>query len=87
MTSLATKPVLERLARIEATLDLSNVNDTDHEARLRALEQDSSPGQQADHEERIRRLERSWWRMAGAAAAVGGILGAVVGPAIGAITS
>lgn len=37
----------------------------------------------ADHEARIRRLERALWTAAGFAAAVGGLVGAVVARLIG----
>lgn len=87
MSAEATRPVLERLVRLETNLDVSRNSCTDHladhEARLRALERDKSPGAHEDHESRIRRLERSWWRLTGAAAAVGGVLGSIAGPLIG----
>lgn len=75
--------LLERLIRIETKLDESRGAETDHEARIRTLEQDNTPGGHQDHETRIRRLERSVWVMAGAAAAGGGIVGSIVGPLIG----
>lgn len=75
--------MLERLIRIEAKLDESRSSETDHEARIRALEQDNTPGGHTDHETRIRRLERSVYIIAGAAAAGGGIVGSILGPLIG----
>lgn len=75
--------LLERLIRIEAKLDESRGAETDHEARIRALEQDNTPGGHQDHETRIRRLERSVYLIAGAAAAGGGIVGSIIGPLIG----
>ena len=75
--------LFERLIRIETKLDGYNTNATDHETRLRALEQDNVPGGHLDHESRIRRMERSLWLLAGAAAAGGGIVGSIVGPLIG----
>lgn len=75
--------LLERLIRIETKLDESRGSETDHEARIRTLEQDNTPGGHHDHETRIRRLERSLWLMAGAAAAGGGIVGSIIGPLIG----
>ena len=83
MSAEGTRPVVERLVRLEAGQDASSVSFTDHEARLRALERDKTPGTYEDHESRLRRLERSWWRLSGAAAAVGGILGSFIGPVIG----
>jgi hypothetical protein len=87
MSADATRPVLERLVRLETNLDVSTSSYADHfadhEARLRALEREKGPGAHDDHETRIRRLERSWWRLTGAAAAVGGVLGSIVGPLLG----
>lgn len=83
MSAEGTRPVVERLVRLEAGQDASTISFTDHEARLRALEKDKTPGTYEDHEGRLRRLERSWWRLSGAAAAVGGILGSVLGPILG----
>lgn len=75
--------LVERMIRIETKLDVSNTNHQDHEARLRALEMDNTPGGHQDHETRIRRLERSVWIAAGAAAAIGSSLGAIIAPLIG----
>jgi hypothetical protein len=44
---------------------------------------DQTTSQQADHETRIRRLERALWMAAGFAAALGGLIGAVVATLIG----
>lgn len=75
--------LLERLIRIEAKLDESRGSESDHEARIRALELDNTPGGHQDHETRIRRLERSVYIIAGAAAAGGGLVGSIIGPLIG----
>lgn len=75
--------LLERLIRIETKLDESRTSETDHESRIRTLEQDNTPGGHQDHETRIRRLERSVYLIAGAAAAGGGIVGSILGPLIG----
>lgn len=72
--------LFERLIRIETKLDVANGNAIDHEARLRALEQDNVPGGHLDHESRLRRVERSLWVIAGAAAAGGGVVGQLVAP-------
>ena len=75
--------LIERMIRIETKLDIANERHLDHEGRIRALEQDNTPGGHQDHESRIRRMERSLWLLAGAAAAGGGIVGSLVGPLIG----
>lgn len=75
--------LIERMIRIETKLDVSNTNHQDHENRIRVLEVDNAPGGHQDHENRIRRLERSVWIAAGAAAAIGSSLGAVIAPLIG----
>lgn len=72
--------MIERLIRIDTKLDVALAQQADHEGRIRALEQDNSPGGHQDHETRIRRMERSLWLLAGAAAAGGGIVGSIVGP-------
>jgi hypothetical protein len=71
------------MIRIETKLDVANTNHQDHEARLRALELDNTPGGHRDHETRIRRLERSVWIAAGAAAAAGSTVGAIIAPLLG----
>lgn len=71
-------PVIERLIRIETKQDITLQKVDDQENRIRALEQDNTPGGHADHESRIRRLERSMWLIAGAAAAGGGVAGQLV---------
>lgn len=75
--------LVERMIRIETKLDVFNNSYQDHENRIRALEQDNTPGGHMDHESRIRRLERSVWLAAGAAAAGGGVVGQLVAPLIG----
>lgn len=69
----------DRLVAVETKLDLvlERLGDghSDHEARIRALEQRVDPSN-VDHEARIRRLERMVWLAAGAASAAGGALGA-----------
>jgi hypothetical protein len=72
--------LFERLIRIETKLDGYNTSSTDHEGRIRALEQDNVPGGHADHEGRLRRVERSVWLIAGAAAAGGGVVGQLIAP-------
>jgi hypothetical protein len=72
----------ERLVRIETKLDVFNQSYVDHEARIRALESDNTPGGHLD-ETRIRRLERSMWLAVGAGATGGGLIASVVGPLIG----
>jgi hypothetical protein len=74
--------LFERLIRIETKLDGYNTNSTDHESRIRVLEEDNVRGGHLDHESRIRRLERSVWIAAGAAAAGGGIVGQLLAPLI-----
>lgn len=76
-------PVIERLIRIETKVDVVNTNSADHEARLRVLEADNTPGGHLDHETRIRRLERSVWLLVGAASAGGGVVGSLVGALLG----
>jgi hypothetical protein len=75
--------LFERLIRIETKLDVANTYQVDHEGRIRALENENTPGGHLDHENRIRRLERSVWIAAGAAATVGGVLGQFIAPLIG----
>ena len=72
--------LFERLIRIETKLDAANTYQVDHEGRIRALENDNTPGGHLDHENRIRRLERSVWIAAGAAAAGGGVIGQILAP-------
>jgi len=79
----STPALIERMIRIETKLDVFNTSGQDHEARIRALEQDNIPGGHGDHESRIRRLERSVWLAAGAAAAGGGIVGQLITPLLG----
>lgn len=67
--------LVERLIRIDTKLDVALAQQADHEGRIRALEQDNSPGGHMDHEGRIRRIEKSMWLAAGTAAAGGGVLG------------
>ncbi|MGC4942146.1 hypothetical protein [Kribbella sp. DT2] len=76
-------PVIERLIRIETKQDVALQQSADHEGRIRALEQDNTPGGHQDHEGRIRRLERAVWISAGLAAAGGGVVGQLVAPLIG----
>lgn len=76
-------PLIERLIRIETKVDVSLTQVADHEGRTRALEIDNTPGGHLDHETRIRKLERSVWIAAGACSAVGGGLGALLGPILG----
>jgi hypothetical protein len=66
--------LVERLIRIDTKLDVALAQQADHEGRIRALEQDNSPGGHMDHEGRIRRIEKLWLA-AGTAAAGGGVLG------------
>lgn len=77
-----TPALIERMIRIETKLDLFNTSGQDHEARIRALETDNTPGGHLDHESRIRRLERQVWLAAGAAAAGGGVVGQLIAPLI-----
>lgn len=72
--------LFERLIRIETKLDVANAYQVDHEGRIRALENDNTPGGHLDHENRIRRVERSLWLAAGAAAAGGGVVGQLIAP-------
>jgi hypothetical protein len=74
--------LFERLIRIETKLDVANAYQVDHEGRIRALENDNTPGGHLDHENRIRRLERAVWLAAGAAAAGGGVIGQLIAPLI-----
>ena len=79
--------LFERLIRIEEKtdqlLEAYRSGRADHESRIRALENDNTPGGHLDHETRIRRLERSVWLAAGAAATVGGTVGTLIAPLIG----
>lgn len=75
-------PVIERLIRIETKVDVGNTISADHEARIRALETDNTPGGHQDHESRIRRLERSMWLLAGAGTAAGALAGTLGGSII-----
>lgn len=82
------------LARIETKLDgvlaaaadhearLRVLETTDHDTRLRSLESFRSI-RDADYESRLRALERLTWRASGAAAILGGGLGAAVATALG----
>jgi hypothetical protein len=74
--------LIERMIRIETKLDVMNANHADHEARIRGLEVEYTPGGHQDHETRLRRLERSLWLMTGAAGAAGGIVAQLVAPLI-----
>lgn len=69
----------DRLIAVETKLDLvlTRLGDghSDHEVRLRTLEQRVDPSN-VDHEARIRKLERMIWVASGAASAMGGALGA-----------
>lgn len=67
--------MIEVKTRLDVLLAQTATNHTDHEARIRTLEQRVDPSN-ADHETRIRKLERTVWLAAGAASAVGGALGA-----------
>ena len=64
-------------ARLEARLDRALSDVDDHEARIRTLESEIAQ-RDHDHEVRLRRLERALWMSAGAAAAVGGGIGATL---------
>lgn len=75
--------LVERMIRIETKLDVIHEQRQDHDARLRTLEIDNTPGGHQDHETRIRRLEKSVWIAAGFAAAGGGALGSVLGAVFG----
>lgn len=79
-TDQATQQILTSLARIETRLDALASDRADHEQRLRELERTAAAdSDRADHEARIRRLEKALWLAAGAAAAIGGAAGQLVG--------
>lgn len=85
--------VRDRLVVVETKLDMVlrqlDGSHSDHEARIRALEQRVDPphaehaDRLVDHESRLRRLERTVWLAAGAAAAAGAGLGTFVASAFG----
>lgn len=72
------------LIEIKTKMDVLVLQHTDHEVRIRAVEQ-RAPGdpsvaaQVQDHETRIRGIERSKWILTGAAAVIGGIAGNLAG--------
>ncbi len=85
----------DRMTRVEVKLDLvlGQLGGThqDHETRLRALEHRVDPGEsdgarhaREDHEKRLRRVERWMWAVSGAAAVLGGAVGSLFGPLVGA---
>jgi DNA-binding ferritin-like protein len=67
---------------MEVKLDHALANVTDHESRIRVLEDHNDPAT-ADHESRIRSLESAKWMLAGFAAALGGGAGAIASKIIG----
>jgi hypothetical protein len=85
--------VRDRLVVVETKLDMVlrqlDGSHSDHESRIRALEQraTSAPTEHTeklvDHESRLRRLERTVWLAAGAAAAAGAGVGTFVASAFG----
>lgn len=62
------------VARMEGKLDGTLALGVDHEARIRKLEVSNAH----DHEARIRKLEHALWLAAGAGAAAGGGVAAIM---------
>lgn len=73
--------IRDLLIEIKTKVDILIGQHTDHETRLRVVEQKPNvdPQTVADHETRIRAMERMKWIAIGAAAAAGGVAGKVVG--------
>lgn len=89
--------MIEMRTQLGILVTQTSTQHSDHEARIRVLEQRVDPppathGQQLedhvhrieDHEGRVRKLERAVWLWAGAAAAGGGGLGAFLASILGA---
>ncbi len=83
--------IRDLLIEIKTKVDILLTAHTDHETRIRAVEQRpvGSPSVEAaskdhearlvDHETRLRVLEKARWVLVGAAAVIGGVAGKVVG--------
>lgn len=73
--------IRDLLIEIKTKVDILIGQHTDHETRLRTVEQRPAvdPAAVGDHETRIRSLERARWLLVGAAAAAGGIAGKLAG--------
>lgn len=69
--------IRDLLIEIRTKVDMLVMQGNDHETRLRLVE--ARPSINPDHEARLRALERSKFVLFGAAAAVGGIAGKLVG--------
>lgn len=77
--------MIEVKTRLDVLIAQTATQHSDHESRIRTLEQRIDPsGASTDHETRIRKLERTVWLAAGAASAVGGALGAWMSAVAGA---
>lgn len=73
-----------QLAVINTKLDILIEQRSDHEGRLRAIEEIVLPADKlADRDRRIRSLEQFKWLLAGAALAGGGSAGAVAAKFLG----
>ena len=75
--------IRDLLIEIKTRLDILITQHSDHETRLRAVEQRppdaAAAAQVADHEIRLRSLERARWLLVGGAIAAGGVAGKVAG--------
>ncbi len=73
--------IRDLLIEIKTKVDILLTSHTDHETRLRSVEQRPAqdPALLADHETRIRALEKARWVLVGAATVAGGVAGKVVG--------
>ena len=73
--------IRDLLIEIKTKVDILIGQHNDHETRLRVVESRPVPDvtRTADHESRIRALERSKFVLLGAAAAIGGVAGKLVG--------
>ena len=80
--------IRDLLIEIKTKVDIMVTQHSDHETRLRVVEQ-RPPGDPAvrattvDHEDRLRSIERKVWALAGAAAASGTAGGALLAKVLG----